>query len=167
MKLKMLLIAATTITLVGCSRPSTDGNALNEADPGNALEVNAAIDEAARAAEALKSPAAAVAVVKDYAALAEKGAYAEAAKHWTNATAAAQFATSLEDYPKVALTAGKPEDEEGAAGSMYIVVPLTLDLTLRSGSPYQMVCKATLRRVNDVPGSTAEQRRWRIETIDC
>lgn len=167
MKLKMLLIAAATIATAGCSRPSTDDNALNQAGPGNALEANTASDEAAKAAEALKSPAAAVAVVNDYAVLAEKGKYPEAAKHWANATAAAQFATSLEDYPKVELTVGKPGDEEGAAGSIFITVPLTLDLTLRSGSPYQMVCTANLRRVNDVPGSTAEQRRWHIETIDC
>jgi hypothetical protein len=26
--------------------------------------------------------------------------------------------------------------------------------------------KAVLRRVNDVPGSTPEQRRWRIERIE-
>ncbi|MEO7864713.1 MAG: hypothetical protein ABIR63_02445, partial [Sphingomicrobium sp.] len=101
------------------------------------------------------------------AALAEKGAFSEAARSWTNATAAAQFAASLEDYPKVELTPGKPQDEKGAAGSIFITVPLTLDLTLRSGSPYQMMCKAALRRVNDVPGSTAEQRRWHIETIVC
>lgn len=167
MKLKMLLIAAATIATAGCSRPSTDDNALNQAGPGNALEANTASEEAAKAAEALKSPAAAAAVIADYAVLAENGKYPEAAKLWTNPTAAAQFATSLEDYPKVKLTAGKPGDEEGAAGSIFITVPLTLDLTLRSGSPYQMVCKASLRRVNDVPGSTAEQRRWHIETIDC
>lgn len=167
MKSRMLLIAAAGITALGCSRPSDADNAMNQAAIDNALEANAVADAAAKAAEALKGPAGALAVVKEYASLAEQGKYAEAAKHWTNATAAAQFATTLEDYPKVGLTAGKPGEQEGAAGSSFIDVPLTLDLTLRSGSPYAMNCKATLRRVNDVPGSTEEQRRWRIETIDC
>ena len=167
MKSRMLLIAAAGITALGCSRPSDADNAMNQAAIDNALEANAAADAAAKAAEALKGPAGALAVVKEYAALAEQGKYAEAAKHWTNATAAAQFATSLEDYPKFGLTAGTPGEQEGAAGSSFIDIPLTLDLTLRSGSPYAMTCKATLRRVNDVPGSTEEQRRWRIETIDC
>jgi hypothetical protein len=30
-----------------------------------------------------------------------------------------------------------------------------------------MAGRATLRRVNDVPGSTAAQRRWHIQTIDA
>ena len=101
--------------------------------------------------------------VADYAALARARATSpRPPKLWTNAAEAAQFAANLEDYPKVAITAGKPTDEEGAAGSIFITVPVTLDLTLRSGSPYQMTCKATLRRVNDVPGATAKQRRWHI-----
>jgi hypothetical protein len=156
----IFLWGAATIALAGCTRPASDDNALNQTAPDNAVEAPAPID-------ASTSPEAAAVVVSDYGALVERGAFAEAAKHWTNATAAAQFTTNLEDYPKFKLTAGKPEDEEGAAGSIFISVPVTLDLTLRSGSPYQMTCKATLRRVNDVPGSTAEQRRWHIETIAC
>ena len=160
MRTDIILWGAAAVALAGCTPPAGDDNAINQAATANEVEAPAPAD-------AGTSPEAAVVVVTHYAALAERGAFAEAAKLWTNATAAAQFATNLEDYPKVKLTAGEPEDEEGAAGSIFITVPVTLDLTLRSGSPYQMMCKATLRRVNDVPGSTAEQRRWHIESIAC
>jgi len=158
-KTDIILWSAAAVALAGCTPPASDNDANNSA-AANEVEAPAPTD-------AGTSPEAAVVVVTHYTALAERGAFAEAAKLWTNATEAAQFATNLEEYPKVKLTAGKPEDEEGAAGSIFITVPVTLDLTLRSGSPYQMMCKATLRRVNDVPGSTAEQRRWHIENIAC
>ena len=130
-----------------------------------ANEVNAAAPEEAPVDP--KSPAAAKNVVEHYAKAAEKGEYRAAAKYWSDPREAAQFAANLEDYPKVKMTVGGPTDEEGAAGSIFINVPLTLDLTLRSGSPYQRKCKAVLRRVNDVPGSTEAQRRWHIESVDC
>ena len=172
MKLKTVLIGAAMTALGACSGPAGNNdeaaNAANAVMPGNAVDANAAISAPAPAPTLdPKSPAAAKAVVEAYGAMAQTGSFPDAAKYWTNATAAAQFSASLEDYPKVRLTAGTPTDEEGAMGSIFIAVPLTLDLTLRSGSPYQMTCKATLRRVNDVPGSSTEQRRWHIETINC
>ena len=156
----MMLWGLATLALAGCTPPTSDDNAANTAMIDNQVEAPAPKDP-------LTTPEAAAVVVNQYGALAERGAFAEAVKLWTNPTAAAQFNTNLEDYGKVKLTTGKPENEEGAAGSIFIAVPVTLDLTLRSGSPYQMICKATLRRVNDVPGSTAEQRRWHIESIAC
>ena len=156
----MILWGLATVALASCKPPASDDNAANAAVFDNQVEAPAATDP-------LTTPEAAAVVVDHYGALAERGAFAEAVKLWTNPIAAAQFNTNLEDYGKVKLTTGKPESEEGAAGSIFIAVPVTLDLTLRSGSPYQMTCKATLRRVNDVPGSTAEQRRWRIESINC
>lgn len=171
MRLNHVLIGAAVILVAGCTGSQTGDNQAantgNEASPRAGVENHAMGNATAPASATDSNSSAAAMVVKDYAALAEKGSFAEAARYWSNATAAAQFAASLEDYPKVKLTAGKPTDEEGAAGSIYINVPLILDLTLRSGSPYQMVCKTTLRRVNDVPGSSQEQRRWHIETIDC
>jgi hypothetical protein len=35
----------------------------------------------------------------------------------------------------------------------------------RDGQPFHDKLTVTLRRVNDVPGSTEAQRRWRIERI--
>ena len=172
MKLKMLVAGALALGASGCGGSqkdaNLDGNAMNAAAADGGSQANGLANGLEDiSASNPKSPAAAKAVVADYAAAAEKGQFTEAAKYWTNATSAAQFAATLEDYPKVKLTAGEPSDEEGAMGSIFITVPVTLDLTLRSGSPYQMTCKAAVRRVNDVPGSSAEQRRWHIESIDC
>jgi len=41
-------------------------------------------------------------------------------------------------------------------------VPFRLYGKLKNGAPFNLVGPVTLRRVNDVPGSTEEQRRWHI-----
>jgi hypothetical protein len=63
------------------------------------------------------------------------------------------------------VTAGKAGEPEGAAGSIYIEVPLTISGT-ENGHHVDRSANAVLRRVNDVPGSTEEQRHWHIERID-
>lgn len=50
---------------------------------------------------------------------------------------------------------------EGAAGSLYYEVPTTI--TARNGT--RLTGTTVLRRVNDVPGATAEQLRWHIESF--
>jgi hypothetical protein len=60
------------------------------------------------------------------------------------------------------VTQGAAGDQEGAAGSIYVSIPLSFSGPggrKRNGT-------AVLRRVNDVPGSTEGQRRWHIERID-
>jgi hypothetical protein len=54
---------------------------------------------------------------------------------------------------------------EGAAGSIYITVPIVLYGTL-DGKKLHRSGNVILRRVNDVPGSTEAQRRWHIERIE-
>lgn len=50
---------------------------------------------------------------------------------------------------------------EGAAGSLFYTAPITLiDGTRRVEG------EIVLRRVNDVPGATAEQLRWHIDRLD-
>ncbi len=61
---------------------------------------------------------------------------------------------------------GEPAAPEGAAGSLYVTVPLFVTGRSGDGRPFRESWTLTLRRVNDVPGSTAEQRRWHIEQID-
>ena len=50
------------------------------------------------------------------------------------------------------LQVGKPGDMEGAAGSIYMTVPVVLYGRLSSGGQFSRSGTATLRRVNDVPG---------------
>jgi hypothetical protein len=60
---------------------------------------------------------------------------------------------------------GAPGNQEGAAGSIYLSVPLTVS-AVTGGERTSRSAMAVVRRVNDVPGSTEAQRRWHIERID-
>lgn len=108
-----------------------------------------------------KSAEAAGQVVQHYGALIEQGRWAEAAKLWGNAGSASAFATQLKLYPDVHLEIGAPGEPEGAAGSIYVTEPVTF-----YGTAFRRAANVTLRRVNDVAGSTQEQRRWHIERIE-
>jgi membrane-bound inhibitor of C-type lysozyme len=61
---------------------------------------------------------------------------------------------------------GAPGPIEGAAGSLYVEIPVVVYGRLANGKEFHQSGRAILRRVNDVPGSTAEQRRWRIAWFD-
>ena len=107
-------------------------------------------------------------VVQRYGGLLEQRKFAEARRLWGNDGAAsgmseAEFAKAFDRYSSIHSEVGKPTDMEGAAGSTYITVPFRLYGTLKSGGEFSMAGPLTLRRVNDVPGSTEAQRRWHIE----
>ncbi len=75
---------------------------------------------------------------------------------------AAQFAAAWDKYRIIDITVGKG-DQEGAAGSSFYDVPVTITGITRAGKPYHLAGTVTLRRVNDVDGATSEQLRWHIE----
>jgi membrane-bound inhibitor of C-type lysozyme len=98
-------------------------------------------------------------------------AYGEAWKLWSDGGKASNqtaqgFAQSFGRYASYNGQVGAPGAMEGAAGSSYIEVPVLVYGRLMNGAELHQLGKATLRRVNDVPGSTAEQRLWRIAKID-
>jgi hypothetical protein len=68
-------------------------------------------------------------------------------------------------YADLKVTVGAAGNQEGAAGSIYLSVPLTVSGTV-GGRHVSRSATAILRRVNDVPGSTEAQRHWHIERID-
>lgn len=55
---------------------------------------------------------------------------------------------------------------EGAAGSSYYTSQAEITATDADGRPVRLEGPIVLRRVNDVPGSSAEERRWHIDRID-
>jgi len=112
-----------------------------------------------------KSAEAAGQVVQHYGALIEQKRWAEAEKLWGNADSAKQLTARLKAYSEVHLQIGKPTDMEGAAGSSFITVPIVLYGKDAKSSDFHQSGNVTLRRVNDVPGSTEAQRRWHIERI--
>jgi hypothetical protein len=77
-----------------------------------------------------------------------------------NAPPRADFDRELAPFSHV--TQGAAGDQDGAAGSIYVSIPLTF--TGPKGSRRRGT--VVLRRVNDVPGSTEAQRRWHIERLD-
>lgn len=54
---------------------------------------------------------------------------------------------------------------EGAAGSGYYTSQATVTASDADGRPIRLEGPLVLRRVNEVPGSSEEQRRWRFETV--
>ena len=55
---------------------------------------------------------------------------------------------------------------EGAAGSIFTNMPVRFYGDLNKDGSASLKGNVVLRRVNDVPGSTAAQRRWHIERIE-
>lgn len=104
-------------------------------------------------------------VVQTYVALIEQGRVREALKLWgdnPNAPAPGSFDRYREFHGNV----GGPGRIEGAAGSRFVTVPVHFTGTLRSGKPFVEDGTVTLRRVGEVDGATAEQKRWRIYSVD-
>ena len=113
------------------------------------------------------SPAAARAVVERYYAAIEHGRFHTAYRLWAGDGQAsgqsyAQFARGFARTAHSRVVAGRPTDGEGAAGSLYISVPVTVTAQLKNGARQRFRGTYILRRVDDVPGATAEQLRWRI-----
>jgi hypothetical protein len=113
-----------------------------------------------------KSDAAAGQVVQHYGALIEQRRFGEAERLWRDAEFAKSFSAELRKYSELHLEIGKLGEPEGAAGSIYLTEPATFYGKDASGKPFRRAAEITLRRVNDVPGSTEEQRHWHIEHID-
>ena len=112
-----------------------------------------------------KSAEAAGQVVQSYGALIEQGRWNEAEKLWGTPTAAPNFTAELKRDSEVHLEIGKPGGTEGAAGSIYVTIPVVF-YGKAGAKDFRRPADIILRRVNDVPGSTEYQRRWHIESIE-
>jgi hypothetical protein len=166
---------------LGCNAPSDEEAANNAAEPVAANQGPVAPpapgtpgglpDDRTPLAEPKgpidpKSAEAAGQVVQHYGALIEQGRTAEAARLWRSADSASDFAVQLRRYPEAHLEIGSPGGMEGAAGSVYVTVPVVFYGRDENGAAFRRPADVILRRANDVPGSTEEQRRWGIERID-
>jgi hypothetical protein len=99
-------------------------------------------------------------VLRFYASALDAGDWNAAAQAWGKGSGVtARSLKSAYDRPeRPILTIGKGA-VEGAAGSLYYEAPVVLRFGA-SGEPRKGAI--TLRRVNDVPGATADQLRWHI-----
>ena len=108
-------------------------------------------------------------VVQTYFALIGEKKYAEAWSLWSDGGKAsgltqAEFVASFDKYAQYSGNVGAPGEIEGAAGSLHVEVPAIVFGRLKTGAPFNLKGPITLRRVNEVPGSTPKQRRWHIAT---
>ncbi|MFD3263595.1 hypothetical protein [Phenylobacterium ferrooxidans] len=108
-------------------------------------------------------------VVQTYFALIGEKKYADAWALWGDGGKAsgmsqADFVASFDKYSQYSGNVGAPGQIEGAAGSSYVEVPAIAFGRLKTGAPFNLKGPITLKRVNDVPGASAEQRKWRIQT---
>ena len=118
-----------------------------------------------------KSAQGAAQVTQTYYALIGEGKYGEAWALWGDGGKAsglsqAAFTRSFDRYASYNAEIGAPGDMEGAAGSSYVTVPVVVYGRLKTGAEVHEKGEMQLRRVNDVDGATAEQRRWHIARID-
>lgn len=112
-----------------------------------------------------KTPAAARAVVERYYDAIEHGRYRTAYLCWSDGGRASgkSYAAFVRGFARTAhsrVVAGRPLSGDGAAGSIFIDVPVTVVATQKNGSRQRFRGRYTLRRVNDVDGATPDQLRW-------
>jgi hypothetical protein len=110
----------------------------------------------------------AAAVVQRYYDAIDRGDYPAAYRLWAEGGAAsrqteAEFVAGFADTEDVRVTVSDSISMEGAAGSHYATVPITIEATLRDGSRQRFVGSYTLRR-SVVDGATPAQRSWRIHS---
>lgn len=106
-------------------------------------------------------------VLQTYYALIEQGEYDKAfalREPGAGAASMEEFAASFGQYAEYHAHIGAPSDISGAAGSLYVEVPVQTYGRLKGGKPFSSAGTVTLRRSNNIPGSTPAQRRWRIYT---
>ncbi|MDX3901481.1 MAG: hypothetical protein QHC40_13370 [Sphingobium sp.] len=110
-------------------------------------------------------------VVQGYYGLLEEKRFAEAQDLWSDrSTIGSQedeaFAARFRGFSEIHAHIGAPAQAEGAAGSLYVTVPVQVYARVAAtGKPNYALRQVTLRRVNDVPGSSQADRRWHIESI--
>jgi hypothetical protein len=139
----------------------------------------AAADDSAAATAAAPTPAdddsmtiddtaqGAAAVIRHYYADLDRGDFRAAYGRWGNDgqdshQSFADFKRGFAETATTSVDVGTPGDSEGGAGSIYIDVPVTVRARLKDGTEQRFSGHYSLRRVNNVDGSTQAQRRWHI-----
>jgi hypothetical protein len=160
---------AALLLVAACSQPSPES--VPEAAPSpveTPAVTNAPVVEQP-AAEPDKTPQGAVTVADAYFDLLRAGDYAKAWSVWPGADGGVTkdaFVGAYEKYSAYDAKLGAPGSTEGAAGSIYIEIPVQVTATLKSGGTEQLSGTVALRRVNDVDGSTLAQRTWHIHSVE-
>jgi hypothetical protein len=113
----------------------------------------------------------AVQVIRDYYNEINRRDYQKAYSLWGSNGAASQqtfdqFKQGFADTASTSVTIGKPGEINAGAGSLYIEIPVTVNAVTKKGHRQKFRGSYVLRRVNDVPGSTPDQRRWHLSSAN-
>lgn len=136
------------------------------ADAGGGDSEGRARDAAAAESDSTMGAAGAVAVLRSYFGAIDAHRFHDAYHLWSDNGAASgltleEFARGYDSTRSTTFAAGTPGRVEGAAGSRYIEIPVTIEATTRSGALQHYAGNIVLRRVV-VPGAEAEERGWHI-----
>lgn len=135
--------------------------------PGGLPDDRTPVSEAPFTAD---SPQGAANVVQTYYALIGEGKYAQAwalrgDKGKANNQSVDAFAASFATYSEYHANIGAPGDEDAGAGQRYVTVPVQTFARLKDGKAAYWIGSIVLRRTV-VDGATAEDKAWRIMSID-
>ena len=174
-----IALAAPVLALAACGQDGAQAPVADDTAPV-AAPAPAPAEPAATAApceapplvpEAAKGQEGARNILLAWACALEQGDYSTAYAQWGADAEARSGMTEAEHAAYWSafetITAAVPGGRmEGAAGSSYYEVPAAITGERTDGTPYRLEGPVVLRRVNDVPGATAEQLRWHIESVD-
>ena len=166
------IIAAVLMMAGACSpqSPARDNQATAREQPApptptappSAPPVSPAKASPARTPVDPKSSDAAIALVQGFADLLNAGKIDQAYMLLgPGAPPRAEFDRRFAAKSDLRVNVSEAGPQQGAAGSIYLSVPIEI-----SADNLRRSATLTLRRVNDVPGSTDAQRRWHIERIE-
>jgi hypothetical protein len=175
-----IFLALTALALAACqvssNEPANSEAGANDsatatpaaAAPAPASPTAPPADSVRPTPDSEKSAEAAAAVLQRYFDAVATRRYGDAYRMWSGNGEATgmsepEFAASFAKYRVYDGHAGKPGLTDGAAGSIYIEIPAQVTGVLAKGGGFVLEGRITLKRVNDVDGSTVEQRRWHIQ----
>ncbi|NLG61612.1 MAG: hypothetical protein GX539_05160, partial [Candidatus Cloacimonetes bacterium] len=143
----------------------SDAAAVRDRGASGADAISSSVD-----GDAAPSPQEAAEVIRQYYAAIAAGDFARAYRLWSNNGGASgqtlqEFARGFAGTASVEADIGAPGDVEGAAGSVYVKVPVVVRAVTTDGERQRFEGTYTLRRSN-VDGATEEQRAWRIYDAD-
>jgi hypothetical protein len=126
----------------------------------------AEVAKTADSASHAEAAAAADVVRRYYAAIAERD-YKTAYMLWSDQGKAShqsleKFQAGFAETRTTSVKVEQPGAVEGAAGSLYVTIPVSVHAELNDGASQEFAGDYVLRRVNNVDGSSEEQRRWHI-----
>ncbi|MBS0505458.1 MAG: hypothetical protein JSS55_17005 [Proteobacteria bacterium] len=106
-------------------------------------------------------------VIRLYYAAINRRQYGTAYRYWSDHGRASgkslsAFAAGFARTRSASVFIGRVDRPEGAAGSLYVTVPVRVEARLSNGNAQRFAGSYTLRRINDVPGATREQLEWHI-----